>query len=72
MSRMQALLAKDLADLRQHLTLFVPVALVGVLAIFIPVFIAVIVPMLTGERLSDSGDLQIAVEIYQQQPMARA
>jgi ABC-2 type transport system permease protein len=69
---MQALLAKDLADLRQHLVLFVPVVLVALLAIFIPVFIAVIVPTLTGERLSDSGDIQIAVELYKQQPLARS
>jgi ABC-2 type transport system permease protein len=69
--RIRALLAKELADLRQHLTLFVPVALVAALAMFIPVFIAVIIPRLTNERLSDSSDIQIAVEIYKQQPMAR-
>jgi ABC-2 type transport system permease protein len=69
---MRALLGKELADLRQHLTLFVPVLLVALVAILIPVFIAVILPATTGEELSRSSDFAVALEIYRQQPQARA
>ena len=71
MSRTIALLGKELADLRQNLTIFLPSFIVTVIAICIPVFIAVIVPAVTGERLSDSGDLEIALEMYKQDPAMR-
>ncbi len=72
MNRSLALLGKELADLRQNLAIFVPALVVTVIAIFIPVMIAVIVPAVTGERLSDSGDLEIAVEMYKKNPAMRA
>jgi ABC-2 type transport system permease protein len=67
-----ALLAKELADLRGRPGLFFPALFTGLIATLLPVFIAVIVPAFTGERLSDSADLQIALELYRQQPSARA
>jgi len=70
--RTRALLGKELADLRQNLTLFVPVLLVAVVSIFIPVFIAIVLPAVTGERLSDSSDFSIAIELYRQQPQTRS
>jgi ABC-2 type transport system permease protein len=71
MSRMLALLGKELADVRQNLTIFVPSAIVVVVSILLPVFVAVIVPAVTGERLSDSGDLEVALEMYKQDPASR-
>ena len=72
MSRALALLGKELADLRQNLAIFVPSVIVTVIAILMPVIVAVIVPAVTGERLSDSGDLEIAVEMYKKDPAMRA
>jgi len=72
MSRTFALLGKELADLRQNLALFFPALIVTVVAIFMPVMVAVIVPAVTGERLSDSGDLEIALEMYKKDPTMRA
>ncbi len=34
-------------------------------------FVAVIVPYVSGERLADSSDFQIAIEMYRNQPSAR-
>jgi ABC-2 type transport system permease protein len=68
---MLALLRKELADERQNLALFVPSLLVAVFAILLPVFVAIVVPYATGERLSDSSDFEIALELYRTQPGAR-
>ena len=48
-----------------------PALFTGAIAILLPVFVAVLVPAVTGERLSDSADLQIALELYRQQPWTR-
>lgn len=71
MSRTFALVSKELADLRQNLAIFLPALLVTIIAVLMPVFVAVIVPAATGERLSDSGDLEIAVEMYKKDPAMR-
>lgn len=72
MTRTFALLGKELADLRQNLALFLPAIIVTIVAIVIPVFVAIIVPAATGERLSESGDLEIALEMYKNDPAMRA
>jgi ABC-2 type transport system permease protein len=72
MNRSFALLGKELADLRQNLSIFLPAMLVTVIAVLMPVFVAVIVPAATGERLSDSGDLEIALEMYKEDPAMRS
>jgi len=72
MNRALALLGKELADLRQNLAIFLPSLIVTAIAIFLPVMIGVIVPAVTGERLSDSGDLEIAVEMYKKDPSMRS
>jgi len=69
--RMVALLRKELADERQNLALFVPAMIVGVVAIFLPVLVAIVIPSVTGERLSSSSDFQIALEMYRDQPATR-
>ena len=71
-SRVTALLGKELTDLRGRPGLFFPAIFTGAIATLLPLFIGVLVPAFTGERLSDSTDLQIALELYRQQPGARA
>ncbi|MBI4885989.1 MAG: ABC transporter permease [Acidobacteria bacterium] len=68
MNRMLALLDKELADLRQNPALFVPAALTGVVSILLPFFVAIVIPAAAGERLSDSSDFRVALEIYRSQP----
>jgi ABC-2 type transport system permease protein len=68
MMRIVALLRKELADIRQNRALFVPAVLTGIVSILLPFFIAIIVPAFAGERLSDSSDFEIALELYRDQP----
>jgi ABC-2 type transport system permease protein len=70
-NRILALVAKELADLRRNPAVFIPAVLTGVLTVLIPLFVAVIVPYLAGERLSDSSDFQIAIETYRNEPIMR-
>ncbi len=69
--RMLALLRKELADERQNLGLFVPSLIVAVVAILLPVFVAIVIPHATGERLSDSSDFEVAIELYRSQAGTR-
>jgi len=69
--RMLALLRKELADERQNLALFVPTLIVGFVAVLLPLLVAVIIPYVAGERLSDSSDFEVAVEMYRNQPSTR-
>jgi ABC-2 type transport system permease protein len=68
MTRVLALLEKELADLRQNPGLFMPAALTGFFSILLPFIVAIVVPQVTGERLSDSSDFEIAVEMYKTEP----
>jgi ABC-2 type transport system permease protein len=70
-TRVLALLGKELADLRQNPSLFVPAAITGFVSILLPFIIAIVVPQVAGERLSDSSDFEIAVEMYKTQPSVR-
>jgi ABC-2 type transport system permease protein len=72
MTRVLALLDKELADLRRNLGVFIPAVLTGTLSILLPFFIAIVVPYLLDERLSDSSDFEVALEMYRAQPAARA
>ncbi|OFW35432.1 MAG: hypothetical protein A3F70_16145 [Acidobacteria bacterium RIFCSPLOWO2_12_FULL_67_14] len=65
------LLGKELADLRQNRAIFVPALITGGVSVLLPFFVAIIVPALAGERLAESGDLQIAVEMYKAHPALR-
>jgi ABC-2 type transport system permease protein len=71
MSRVAALLTKEFADLRHNPGVFLPGVLTAAISILLPFFVAVIVPAWAGERLSDSSDFQIALEMYESQPLAR-
>ena len=68
MRRVGALLAKELEDLRGNPGLFVPAVMTGVISIVIPFVVAIAVPYFTGERLADSSDFRVAIEMYRDQP----
>ena len=69
---MLALLRKELLDERQNPALFVPSLIVAVVAILLPVFVAIIIPYATGERLSDSSDFEVALDMFRAQPGTQA
>jgi ABC-2 type transport system permease protein len=69
--RIRALLDKELTDLRKNPSVFVPAIITGLMSIFLPFFVAVIVPAVTGERLSESSDFEVALELYRDQPGLR-
>lgn len=71
MNRVLALLEKEFADLRRHPGIFLPGVLTAAISIVLPFFVAVIVPAWTGERLSDSADFQIALDMYRSQSIAQ-
>jgi ABC-2 type transport system permease protein len=70
--RMQAMLAKDLADLRRNPGIFWPALLTGAISLVLPFIVAIVIPLVTGEALSASSDFQIAIEMYRSQPGMRA
>lgn len=69
--RLAALLGKELRDLRQNPSVFIPAVVTGLMAIVLPFFVAVIVPAVTGERLAESSDFEAALELYRDQPGMR-
>lgn len=71
MTRVLALLGKELAELRANPALFVPAILTGAASIVLPFFVAIVVPAVTGERLADSGDFAVALEMYGLEPRSR-
>ena len=72
MRRTVALLRKELADLRQNPSVFMPAVLTGAISLLLPFFVAILVPYMTGERLSDSSDFEVALEMYREQPSTAA
>jgi len=66
-----ALVVKDFAELRHSPGIFIPSLITGVVAIIYPFIIAVIVPAVTGQPLSDSSDFEVAIEMYRTQPATR-
>ena len=71
MTRILALLDKDVADLRQNPSLLIPAVLTGLFSLLLPFVIAIIIPVFADERLSDSSDFEIVVETYKNQPAMR-
>jgi ABC-2 type transport system permease protein len=68
MTRILALLDKDMADLRQNPSLFVPALLTGLFSLLLPFVVAIIIPAFFNEQLSDSSDFELVVETYKNQP----
>ena len=71
MTRVLALLAKELADLRLNRGIFIPAILTGTFSILLPFIVAIVIPQLAGEQLSDSSDFQIALQVHRDQPSLR-
>jgi ABC-2 type transport system permease protein len=71
MNRIRALLAKDFAELRHAPAIFVPAILTGAATVVYPFIIAIVIPYFAGERLADSNDFEVALEMYRTQPAAR-
>ena len=71
MKRIRALLAKELAELRRNPAVFLPALITGVISIVMPFVIAIAIPYFAGERLADSSDFRVAVEMYRDQPATR-
>jgi ABC-2 type transport system permease protein len=67
-TRTAALLRKELTELRLNPMLVFPAILTALISIFLPFFVAVIIPALTDERLSDSSDFQIVAEMSRNHP----
>jgi len=70
MSRIAAVLEKEFADLRENPGVFLPAVLTGLASLAVPFFVAILVPAMTGEPLSESSDFEIAVEMYRSEPAA--
>lgn len=64
MIRIQALIGKEFADLRKNPAVFFPALLTAVLTIVLPFMVAIFIPYVTGEQLSDSSDFEGAVEMF--------
>jgi len=72
MKRIMALLGKELTDLRGNPAVFVPAIITGVISIVMPFVIAIAIPYFSGERLADSSDFRVALEMYRDQPVTRS
>jgi len=70
--RIGALLAKELEDLRGNPAVLFPAVLTGTISILMPFVIAIAIPYFSGERLAESSDVRIAVDMYRDQPAARS
>ena len=57
MNRISTLLAKELIDIRHHPSIFLPAVLTGLLALVMPLIVAVGIPAMTGEPLTRASDV---------------
>jgi len=69
--RLWALCAKEIADLRLNPGVFAPAIFTAAVALAIPIFIAIVLPAVTGESLSDSSDFRAMAELFTSQPWIR-
>ncbi len=67
MTRVSAMLRKELLDLRLNPMVMLPAAISGIAALIIPFVITVVVPRFSGESLADSGDFELALEVIRAQ-----
>ena len=71
MTRVEALLRKELLELRAHPGIFLPAILTGALALALPFIVAIGIPMMTGDPLATSPDDQLVSEIWSTEPSWR-
>lgn len=57
MTRLRAILSKELLDLRRNPATLLPVLLVTLLSFVLPVLVIVVIPAVTGRALGDDADL---------------
>lgn len=67
MTRLSAMLRKELLDLRLNPWVMLPAAISGAVALVMPFGITVIVPRVTGESLADSGEFGFGLEVMRDQ-----
>jgi ABC-2 type transport system permease protein len=67
LTRVAAMLRKELLDLRLNPWVMLPAAITGLAALVIPFVITVVVPRLSGQSLADSGDFELALEVIRAQ-----
>lgn len=72
MSRTIALLAKELDDLRHNPGVFGPALLTGAIALALPFVVAILIPYLAGEPLSGASEVEMARDVFGDQPGAAA
>jgi ABC-2 type transport system permease protein len=70
--RINALLGKELEDVRSNPALFVPAVITGIVSILMPFVIAIAIPYFSGQRLADSTDFTAALERYRADAITRA
>ena len=68
--RLWALCAKEIADLRLNPGVFAPAIFTAAVALAIPIFVAIVLPAVTGESL-ESSDFQEMAELFRSQPWTR-
>jgi ABC-2 type transport system permease protein len=71
-NRILALVAKDFAELRHTRAMLIPPIITGAASVLYPFLIAIIIPYFAGERLAESSDFEIAIEMYRTQPASQA
>ena len=59
------------AELRRAPGIFLAPILTGAATVVYPFVIAIVVPYFAGERLSDSSDFEVALEMYRTLPASR-
>jgi ABC-2 type transport system permease protein len=67
-TRVEALLRKELLELRAHPGIFVPAVLTGALALALPFIVAIGIPVMTGDPLASSPDDDMVSDIWSQEP----
>jgi len=70
-TRVEALLRKDLLELRAHPGIFVPALLTGGLALALPFIVAIGIPIMTGDALASSPDDEMVSDIWSAEPSWR-
>jgi ABC-2 type transport system permease protein len=70
MKRIRALLVKELIDVGHNPGVFYPALLTGAIALMLPFVIAIAIPRVTGEPLSDSSDFDAAIQVLRSHPAA--
>lgn len=67
MTRLSAMVRKELLDLRLNPWVMLPAAITGLVALMMPIAITVIVPQVTGESLAASGEFELGLDVMRAQ-----